>query len=719
MQIQIIILLAIVAASVCDVVYAETESNAKNPVVIEHIDNDEHLKVAENNHYLPSQDEHTHHGGQIHLVSWRWKDYGRILIFTFIMVLAGSIKLLFHHTPVLSEHMPESCVLIVSGIIIGSFVYAKSLNDHTQHDEIHQYFPSFTSSIFFLVLLPPIILDSAYSIYNRHFLDNLGGIIVFAVLGTLLNAFCIGYALYFINKLGWMGELPEDLSPIASLKFAALISAVDPVAVLAIFQEIGVNISLYFMVFGESLLNDGVSIVLYNSMGSLASIAGSTEEGSIAEINYLFAILSFFTVVFGGLLVGLCIGAISSIIVKYTQHTEVIEPFLILAMSYFSYVLAETLHWSGILSLIGCGIAQKRYAFLNISKTSLSTIKHAVTTLATFADCVIFLFLGIVTVSRPNDLYWHWGFSLWTCLLCLIIRFIGVFFLSAILNLRRFHKISIQEQIIIGYGGLRGAVGFSLAVILFQEDGGELSKIFLTTTLFMVYFTVFLQGGTIKLLVEKLHIEKEQEHVRMISDDVHSKTLDLTMAGIGAVVGRIHYNELLEAIEIFDIKHIKKWLVRDNVVDKMTEHFNQISIEEHYTRLYGPNALSSEKKLSGIAEEPTTINKVATISPSIKVEMIYNNDSTDASPTNAPFVKVSLPSENLDADVKIDKDIIKQAFSHSAYEKRRRSQYDVRVGCVKTRHNSDGHLQNVLKEYKEKTKAIKTSAIKRSIFHKK
>ena len=92
--------MAIVAASVCDVVYAETESNAKNPVVIEHIDNDEHLKVAENNHYLPSQDEHTHHGGQIHLVSWRWKDYGRILIFTFIMVPAGSIKLLFHHTPV-------------------------------------------------------------------------------------------------------------------------------------------------------------------------------------------------------------------------------------------------------------------------------------------------------------------------------------------------------------------------------------------------------------------------------------------------------------------------------------------------------------------------------------------------------------------------------------------------------------------------------------------
>merc|ERR1712141_919720 len=214
--------------------------------------------------------------------------------------------------------------------------------------------------------------------------------------------------------------------------------------------------------------------------------------------------------VFGGFFVGLVVGFITSFIVKFTKHTQVIEPFLILATGFFSYVLAETFHWSGIISLIGCGVVQKRYAFQNTSKSSLSTVKNLVTTLATFSDCVIFLFLGIVTVSRPNDLYWHWGFSLWTCLLCLIIRFIGVFFLSAILNLRRFHKISIQEQIIIGYGGLRGAVGFSLAVILFQQDGGELSKIFLTTTLFMVYFTVFLQGGTIKLLVEKLHIEKEQ-----------------------------------------------------------------------------------------------------------------------------------------------------------------------------------------------------------------
>ena len=197
---------------------------------------------------------------------------------------------------------------------------------------------------------------------------------------------------------------------------------------------------------------------------------------------------------------------------------------------------------------------QKRYAFLNISKSSLTTVKHAVQTLATFSDCIIFLFLGIVTVSRPDELQWHWGVSLWTCIFCLLYRFAGVFLISAILNIKRVKKISLNEQIIMGYGGLRGAVGFSLAIILFQEKKDELSKIFLTTTLFMVYFTVFLQGGTIKALVDHLKIEKEEPKVKKISDDVHNKNIDLVMSGLGSVMGKMSYTAALENIHTFDKK---------------------------------------------------------------------------------------------------------------------------------------------------------------------
>ena len=95
---------------------------------------------------------------------------------------------------------------------------------------------------------------------------------------------------------------------------------------------------------------------------------GNLENPS--TVDYLMVFLSFFTVVFGGFTIGCIIGLISSYIVKFTKQTRVIEPLIILTMAYLSYILAETIHWSGIISLIGCGVFQKRYAFRNISRKS-------------------------------------------------------------------------------------------------------------------------------------------------------------------------------------------------------------------------------------------------------------------------------------------------------------------------------------------------------------
>ena len=102
--------------------------------------------------------------------------------------------------------------------------------------------------------------------------------------------------------------------------FSSLISAVDPVAVLAIFDEIGVNKDLYFLVFGESLFNDGVTVVLYNTFVTLSG------QDHIEGMDIFMAFLSFFFVVFGGLLIGIVCGALSAYFTKFTQHSTKFNP---------------------------------------------------------------------------------------------------------------------------------------------------------------------------------------------------------------------------------------------------------------------------------------------------------------------------------------------------------------------------------------------------------
>jgi len=234
---------------------------------------------------------------------------------------------------------------------------------------------------------------------------------------------------------------------------------VDPVAVLSIFAEIGVNPDLYFLVFGESLLNDGVAVVLYNMMSVFADM--EARQVPVTEAHVLLGCASFITVAFGGLTIGLVFGLLTAVITKFTSGVRILEPLALLGGSYLAYVTAELFHWSGIISLIGCGLIQAHYAFKNISAESLTTVNYFIKMLSSTSDCIIFLYLGMAFFESHD---WSTGFVCWTLLLCLGVRFVTIFSLSALVNLfrRNIHPIGWNEQFIMAYGGLRGAVGFSL-----------------------------------------------------------------------------------------------------------------------------------------------------------------------------------------------------------------------------------------------------------------
>lgn len=172
----------------------------------------------------------------------------------------------FHVIPSVSNIVPESCLLIVVGLLVGGLI--KGVGEKP---------PILKSDIFFLFLLPPIILDAGYFLPLRPFTENLGTILIFAVVGTLWNAFFLGGLMYAVCQLGGPGL--NHIGLLANLLFGSIISAVDPVAVLAVFEEIHINELLHILVFGESLLNDAVTVVSVLGLGNGVWFGAGASQG--------------------------------------------------------------------------------------------------------------------------------------------------------------------------------------------------------------------------------------------------------------------------------------------------------------------------------------------------------------------------------------------------------------------------------------------------------
>ncbi|KAL4220521.1 hypothetical protein ACF0H5_020919 [Mactra antiquata] len=531
---------------------------------------DEHHKQHKQQHH---DDGGSHHGSdRIHVAELNFEPLKTPLVFCIVVIIAGLSKIGFHHANFLSSKVPESCILILLGVVCGAIIFVSGGAKNISFFEPHQ---------FFLYLLPPIILEAAFSLHDRTFTDNLGSIIMYSVVGTVIACFTIGLSLWGLAEAGAMED--PKASVVQILVFSSLIVAVDPVAVLAIFQEVGVNNMLYFLVFGESLLNDGVTVVLYNVMQTY------NRMETIEADQIVLGIVKFFVVVFGGLLIGVIMGLISSFITKFTNSVKVVEPIIIFGFAYLAYIMAELFHFSGIISIIGCGLTQMQYAFNNITNKSKLACKFFAKVMSNTCEIIIFLFLGLETV-HPNHV-WNTGFVLWTTFLCITYRFVITFVISFLINkcdTYRVRKIKTDEMFMISYGGLRGAVCFSLVALL-NEKEFPMKDMFITTTLFVIFFTVFIQGGTIKYLVKWFRVSLQDSSKDMILyQELNDHVSDHLMAGIEEVVGVSGKYLLREKFDRIDDKLIRPILLRDPTkcdLSEINQYYEKLMMKEHYKNL--------------------------------------------------------------------------------------------------------------------------------------
>ncbi|CAF1162501.1 unnamed protein product [Rotaria magnacalcarata] len=553
-----------------------------------------------------------------------------------LWILLGILaKIVFHLSHRLTKKFPENCLLIILGIIVGILLYVTHLEEEKRIYILN-------SDMFFLFLLPPIVLETGYFLPKRAFFDNIGTILLLAVLNKIFNTMCIGLTLWAFGKTTFYGD--TDFALVECLLFASFITAVDPIAVLATFVEIRVNDTLYIVVFGESLLNDAVSIVLYRMFSSFLAIG----QNNLTPNDFILGFVSFFVVTIGGVLIGIVFGFMAVFMTKFTERTPVLEPLIVFIYAYIAYIIAEMTGLSGILAITICGMMVKQYVEYNITKKSMATIEYVLKMASTIMETIIFMFMGLTTVSEQQT--WNTGFVIVTLLSCLIYRAIGVAIFANLANLRRLLELTRIDMLIMSYGGLRGALAFALALVL-DEHLVPRKKEFITASTVVVLFTVFIQGTTLGPLVKLLNVRRKQIEEPTMSATLTNRMMDHVMTCLEDIAGITGANSLRNKYNKFDQNYMKKWLLREQPEEKLDLRLWQtfrnidlqtaIKLHEEQPTVKPITTSQSQAQIPVIDFSPPSSRRTSISS----IVINKHGDVARLSPTDSPLLSLAKPND--------------------------------------------------------------------------
>ncbi|CAN7991057.1 unnamed protein product, partial [Ixodes hexagonus] len=480
----------------------------------------------------------------------------------------------FHVTPKLHLICPESCILIVIGVVIGLLLFYTGLTS----------VGPLTPDVFFLFMLPPIVLDAGYYMPNRSFFDNLGSIMTYAVLGTVWNTLTIGLCLWGVGLTGLYGT---EVPLLDALLFSSIISAVDPVAVLAVFEEIHVNDVLYILVFGESLLNDAVTVVtIHRGLLSLTAISIHCVNVNKLSSN----LLSFRKPADNHCALFLLI---FSLIKQDASFLHVIN---------VSHFLFTSLSGSPLLLAYVCSL----YASRRFSTASFTSPSHQLLGLrlrfplpffCTFASAMsncLNILLMIINFILENILQgihqYLSGTSTSTMLLVFIIPAlarVGHFVLEVCFAPKQAGALRRNE--------IRGIVS-ALQVLLLRSAPVHAEKRTRRSYLAAIKHnsSCFFQGMTIGPLVRLLNVPQSVKGQMSMNERLHTRLMDHLMAGLEDVTGQFMGNyKIRDKFKYYNNKFLRPMLLKDHSIrePKIIETYSKLNLADAMNLMKNNNSL--------------------------------------------------------------------------------------------------------------------------------
>ncbi len=380
--------------------------------------------------------------------------------------------------------LPFTVVLVLVGIAL------RQLADHgpALFRPIADH--ALSPDVILFVFLPTLVFESAFNLDARQLKQNLLPVLMLAIPGLALSTAIIGTLLWWAT--------PFDLP--ASLLLGSILSATDPVAVIALFRHLGVPMRLTTLVEGESLFNDATAIVAARILMSVVAggyfLTPETALGSTVE---------FFTVFLGGALIGWVLAVVFGWVLGRVDSDPFIETLLTTILAYLSFLVAEKgFHLSGVMATVTAGLTMGNWGRAKISGSVAGFLEHFWEYLAFMANALIFLFVGM----RVNlgALYGSLDILVWVIAAMLLSRAAVIFGLVPLVGkLPGSLPVGRAYQAVMYWGGLRGAI--ALAIVLSLDDFPH-KETFVALVMGAVLFTLLVQGLSIETLVHRLGLDK-------------------------------------------------------------------------------------------------------------------------------------------------------------------------------------------------------------------
>jgi NhaP-type Na+/H+ or K+/H+ antiporter len=268
-----------------------------------------------------------------------------LFVASFVLLLCECAKAVVQHYQI--KFLPEAATCILVGTLVGAILsHLPVLPGNSLDDDL-----SFDDELFLTLLLPPIIFEAALSVSKKEFKRRRGAIFMFSVVGTIVSTFSTGIMVHYSSKfLSHVTTFPM----LDSLVFGALISSIDPVAILSVLTSLNLNQkdTIFILVFGESLLNDGIAITVFQTL--VARFDGKTNDGSTSMDEIYDAAATFLISMFGSIAVGLLCGcaALLYFVVLRKQLAPVMEVGSFFLWAVIPYYICDGVGWSGIVSIV-------------------------------------------------------------------------------------------------------------------------------------------------------------------------------------------------------------------------------------------------------------------------------------------------------------------------------------------------------------------------------